>query len=188
MVGAVAEMMMAAGLLLICMGLLAGCSVQEEGYGGAKGLLVFSEAFVQGQPVPVRFTCKGEDTSPEVRWEGAPAGTRSVAVILEDPDAPGGVFTHWLVYGIPANQTELAEGIPKEKEVAGGIRQGGNDFGKYGYGGPCPPPGPAHHYVLAVYALDTPVTLGPGAERQALESAMKGHVLASTHITAVFGR
>jgi Raf kinase inhibitor-like YbhB/YbcL family protein len=109
-------------------------------------------------------------------------------LILDDPDAPGGIFTHWLVYGIPGDRLELPAALPKAKEAAGGIRQGINDFGTVGYRGPCPPEGPPHRYVLTLYALDVMVTLEPGAERQALESAMKGHVLASAKITAVFGR
>ena len=108
--------------------------------------------------------------------------------MVEDQNAPGGVFTHWMVYSIPGNRTGLSGGIPKEQQVAGGIRQGINDFGTVGYRGPCPPEGPPHRYVLTLYALDVMVTLGPGAERQALESAIKGHILASAQVLALFGR
>jgi len=143
---------------------------------------------MHGRLMPVRYTCLGEDISPVISWVQVPNGTQSIAVIVEDPDAPGGVFTHWLVYCIPAKQTELAEGIPKEKEVAGGIRQGRNDFGTAGYRGPCPPEGSSHRYILRVYALDIMVPLEGGADRKTFDAAVKGHVLDGVETGAVFGR
>jgi len=138
--------------------------------------------------MPVRYTCTGEDISPAVNWAQAPGGTRSFAVILDDPDAPGSVFTHWLVYGIPANQYELPEALPKETQVAGGILQGTNDFGTVGYQGPCPPEGSSHMYVLRVYALDGMMNLAGGADRQSFDNAIKGHVLDGVETGVVFSR
>lgn len=149
---------------------------------------VTSDAFEQGRPMLVRYSCMGEDISPVVRWTQAPIGTVSFAVIIDDPDAHGGVFTHWLVYDIPANQSELPEALPNDKMVAGGIRQGTNDFGTVGYRGPCPPRGSPHHYVLRVYALNSMVILEGGADRETFDTAMKGHVLATSQVTTTFGR
>ena len=176
--------MMVMGLLIMAMA--ASCAMQ--GGGSREGFSVSSEAFLPGEPVPVRFTCRGANTSPAVSWDRAPAGTKSFVLILDDPDAPGGIFTHWLVYGIPGDRLELPAALPKAKEAAGGIQQGINDFGTVGYRGPCPPEGPPHRYVLTLYALDVMVTLEGGAERQALESAMKGHILGGVEAGAVFGR
>jgi Raf kinase inhibitor-like YbhB/YbcL family protein len=174
------------GLLMLVV--LAGCAMQRVGSGKGGGIAVSSAAFVQGRPVPARYACTGEDLSPAVRWTGAPAGTQSFVVVLEDPDAPGGVFTHWIVYGIPPDQQELPEGLPAEPVVAGGILQGSNDFGSVGYRGPCPPRGPAHRYVLRVYALDGMPNLAAGADRIALDRVISGHILATGDTSAAFSR
>jgi Raf kinase inhibitor-like YbhB/YbcL family protein len=171
------------GLLLLV--LFAGCTGGME---EAGGISVSSDAFVQDQPIPVRYTCLGDDISPAVSWEGAPTGTQSFAVIIEDPDAPGGLFTHWLVYGIPADQSVLPEGLPEEMVVAGGIQQGTNDFGTVGYRGPCPPEGSSHRYLLRVYALDGMMNLAGGADRRTFDAVIKGHVLGAGETGAVFGR
>ncbi|MDD1654982.1 MAG: YbhB/YbcL family Raf kinase inhibitor-like protein [Methanomicrobiales archaeon] len=138
--------------------------------------------------MPARYTCLGVDISPAVNWTRAPNGTQSFAVIVEDPDAPSGLFTHWLVYGIPATQFELPEGLPKETEVADGILQGTNDFGTMGYRGPCPPKGSTHKYVLRVLALDGMMNLAGGADRETFDTVIKGHVLDTGEIGALLGR
>ena len=101
-----------------------------------------------------------------------------MALIADDPDAPGGTWVHWVIYDLPANAQELPEGVPPDRELANGARQGHNDFRKIGYGGPCPPRGPAHRYFFKLYALDTKLNLQPGATKAELERAIKGHVLA----------
>jgi len=138
-------------------------------------ITLVSPAFAQSADIPKRYTCDGEDISPALRWRNVPSGTQSFALIMDDPDAPGRTFTHWVLFNLPAAQTELAEA---QKPGALGI-SGTNDFGRLGYGGPCPPPGlGAHRYFFTVYALDVPsLNLSPGAKRADLEQAMQGHVL-----------
>jgi Raf kinase inhibitor-like YbhB/YbcL family protein len=136
-----------------------------------------SHAFVDGQPIPKQFTCDGSDTPPPLTVSDAPAGVQSYAVIMDDPDAPHGTFTHWLAYDIPASQGEL--------QVVGGktLR---NDFGHQGYGGPCPPHGHgAHRYYISVFAVDTASLTLPGQTRDDLEAALEGHTLAKA---AMMGR
>lgn len=149
---------------------------------------VETSAFSPGGNIPAQFTCSGANVSPALRWSGVPGGTKSLAVIAHDPDAPSGDFTHWLLYGIAPSRTELAENVPSQAEVAGVGRQGKNGFGKTGYGGPCPPPGKPHRYYFVVYALDSELQLPAGAERGALESAMRGHVLAQGEAMGKFAR
>lgn len=118
-----------------------------------------SSALASGGEIPVQYTCDGADRSPPLRWSDPPAKTKSFALIVDDPDAPGGAWVHWLLYGIPAGLRELPEGIPARDTVPGIGTQGLNDFRKVGYGGPCPPRGPAHRYFFKLYALDTELTL-----------------------------
>lgn len=137
--------------------------------------VLLSPAFEEGGTIPARYTCDGEDVSPELRWEGAPAETRSFALIMDDPDAPGGTFTHWVLFDIPANRTSLPEGVrPDEVGVSGR-----NSFGRTGYGGPCPPPGHGpHRYFFTLYALDIETLgLSAGAPRAEVEASMQGHVI-----------
>jgi hypothetical protein len=143
-----------------------------------------------GQPIDARFTCDGDDLSPVLSWEGVPEGSRSLALALEDPDAPGATFTHWLVYRLDPRSTDLPEGIPEEAEAAAlvGLRQGENDFGDAGYGGPCPPGGEEHRYVFRLLALDAPPDLEAGADRAAFDEAVAPHVLAEARLTATYAR
>ena len=175
-------------VVLLLLVMLAGCAVQEGTPEEAGRISVSSDAFVHGRLMPVRYSCLGEDISPAVNWTRAPNGTQSFAVIVEDRNAPGGIFTHWLVYGIPAYQSDLPEGLPKEREVAGGIRQGTNDFGTVGYRGPCPPEGSSHMYVLRVYALDGMMNLAGGADRETFDAVIKGHVLDGVETGVLFSR
>lgn len=141
-----------------------------------------------GGPIDARYTCDGDDVSPALGWEGAPAGTRELALVVDDPDANG--FTHWLVYGIPSGVTSLPEGVPQNGEVEGPtpLRQGENDFGDTGWGGPCPPGGEQHRYVFRLLALDAELALEPGASRGAFEDAVEGHVVAEARIEASYAR
>jgi Raf kinase inhibitor-like YbhB/YbcL family protein len=148
-----------------------------------------STAFRDGAAIPVKHTCDGVDVSPPLAWTGAPAGTRSFALIADDPDAPAGSWVHWVVYNLPAAVSELPENVAKVEALdLGGARQGRNDFRRPGYGGPCPPPGPAHRYVFTLYALDAPLTLKAGAQRKDVETTMEGHVLGSAQLLGTYAR
>jgi len=147
-----------------------------------------TSSFSNGGEIPKKFTCSGADVSPELAWSEAPAGTKSFALIADDPDAPGGTYTHWVVYDLPANKASLPENVAKTDEISGGGKQGRNDFRKIGYGGPCPPPGKAHRYFFRLNALDKMLNLSAGAGRQDVEQAMKGHVLGEAEVMGRFAR
>jgi len=147
-----------------------------------------SSAFKNNEQIPRKYTCEGQDISPPLKWEGYPAGTKSFALIVEDLDAPGGVFTHWIMYNIPAGVSELKEGVKPVEELSSGAMQGVNDFKKIGYGGPCPPPGKAHRYVFKLYALNSPLDLKPGASKEEVLKAMSRHILAEASLTGVYSR
>lgn len=140
----------------------------------------------QGENMPKKFTCEGDNVSPDLRWTTPPAGTHSFALIVDDPDAPSGTWVHWVIYDLPAAQRELPGGQPKQDRVIGGARQGRNDFGRIGYSGPCPPAGSAHRYYFKLYALDIQLALQPGASKQDVLEAAKGHVLATAQLMARF--
>lgn len=145
-------------------------------------------AFGQGDVIPDRFACTGENLSPELTWGKPPAGTESLALIFDDPDAPGGSWVHWIIYNLPGAQTGLAEGMKPLSEHPDGSLSGSNSWGESGYGGPCPPPGSTHEYVFMLYALDSRLDLGAGASKKQLLAAMEGHVLAETRLSAFFSR
>ncbi len=133
--------------------------------------------FAHGANIPQAFTCDGEDRSPALEWSGAPAGTKTFALIADDPDAPVGTWVHWVIYNIPAAVPSLTGGVEKKEQLPDGSRQGRNDFRKIGYNGPCPPPGKGHRYFFKLYALSAELTLAPGATKAEVERAMGGHVL-----------
>ena len=167
------------------------CSCDEksvEGEGGAKmEMKVTSPAFASEGMIPSKYTCDGDDVSPALTWEGIPEGTKSIALINDDPDAPRGTWVHWVLFNIPANVSELAEDVPPDKKLANGAKHGMNDFRKYGYGGPCPPSG-THRYYFKVYALDAELALEPGITKAELEKAMKGHILAQGQLMGKYKR
>jgi Raf kinase inhibitor-like YbhB/YbcL family protein len=146
-----------------------------------------SLAFLDGEPIPRRYTCDGEDVSPPLAWSGVPPGTKSLALVCDDPDAPLGTWTHWVLYGLPPEADHLPGHLPTHGLLEDGTRQGLNDFGNVGYGGPCPPRG-THRYVFALYALDAEPPRAPGATVTALRTAVEGHVLASARLTGTYGR
>ena len=147
-----------------------------------------SSAFKPDEFIPKKHSCEGEDVSPQLSWMGAPEGTRSFALIMDDPDAPPGTWVHWVLYDLPATARELAENVPKSEELASGARQGRNDFRKIGYGGPCPPPGPTHRYFFKLYALDAKLNLKAGTTKADVEKTMKGHILAQAELVGRYGR
>ena len=122
-------------------------------------MTITSTAFTECDPIPSKYTCDGEDLSPPLVWTGVPSGAKSLALITDDPDAPVGAWTHWMLFNMPASLSGLSEGIPKNPIVEGIGTQGNNDFRKTGYNGPCPPKGKAHRYFLKLYALDTTLNL-----------------------------
>ena len=145
---------------------------------------LISSAFAGGRAIPRQYTCDGAGRSPLLRWSGAPAGTGSFALVVHDPDAPGGDFTHWLLFDIPAGVHELHEGATTLPGISGT-----NDFGHLGYGPPCPPPGPRHRYVFALFALDRPsLGLHRGAHRAQVEAALHGHIRARAELMGVYRR
>ena len=140
-----------------------------------------------GSVLPDVYTCKGASESPEVTWDGVPAGTKSLALILDDPDAPGGRFTHWLVFNIPPDTRGFARAQPNAKVLANGAQQGANSAGSRGYYPPCPPIGTTHRYVFRLYAVDMDITQ-PTADRESIDWALTGHTIAKTEFTTTFRR
>jgi Raf kinase inhibitor-like YbhB/YbcL family protein len=167
---------------------LGGAFTFAEGRGGSMSFQIASTSFSSGSTIPKKFTCDGPDVSPELSWKEAPAATQSFALIMDDPDAPVGTWVHWVLYNVPGNTTQLAEGVEKREQLANGATQGRNDFRRIGYGGPCPPPGTPHRYFFKLYALDTKLSLKPGATKQELEGAIKGHILGQTELMGRYGR
>ncbi len=152
---------------------------------------ILSSAFRGGEEIPRKYTREGEDVSPPLAVEGVPGGARSLALIVDDPDAPNRTWVHWLIWDIPASRTELPEGVPTDGTVPAleGARQGVNDFDRIGWGGPMPPRGHGtHHYRFTVHALSEELGLDPGADRSALEAAMQGRVLARARLTGTYER
>jgi Raf kinase inhibitor-like YbhB/YbcL family protein len=139
-------------------------------------LKITSKAFANGEMIPSKYTCDGPNTSPALTWSGLPEGTKELALIVDDPDAPSGLFVHWVIYHISPTITELEEGIPPAETLPNGARQGTNGFHKIGYGGPCPPSG-THRYFFHLYALNTQLALHAGASRADFDAAMSGHTL-----------
>jgi len=149
---------------------------------------LMSSAFADGSPIPVKHTCDGQDVSPPLEWSNLPQGARSLALIADDPDAPGGTWVHWVLYNLPATVSELREGMPTTETIPTGVAQGRNDFRRIGYGGPCPPRGNAHRYFFRIYALDTELSLKPGATKKDLLRAMEGHILAEGQLRGTYKR
>lgn len=157
--------------------------------GGKKPTIaVTSKTVKEGASVPVNHTADGKDVSPEITWEKGPAETKTYAVTVEDPDAPNGLWFHWIVFNIPAETTQFKENMPKKPTFKDGTTQGTNDFDKVGYNGPAPPKGKAHHYNFKVFALDQKLDLKPGAKKDELYGAMKGHVVAKGSLTGTYQR
>jgi hypothetical protein len=148
---------------------------------------IASEAFTDGGHIPAKYTCDGNDVSPPIQWTDIPAQAKSVALICDDPDAPKKDFTHWVLYDLPPGTRTLPEHVSGGQELPDGGRQGKNDFGKVGYGGPCPPSG-RHRYRFTLYALDTELGVPPAAIRSDVENAMKGHVLETAQLTGIYAR
>ncbi len=166
--------------LLICFVLLFSCA--------GLCLTLESPAFDDGSYIPSRYTCTSYDYSPPLKWYDIPEGTKSFVVICDDPDAPFKVWVHWVIFNIPKNVNHLEENIPKVGLLSSGAVQGVNDFGKIGYGGPCPPPGKPHRYFFKLYAVDTMLNLRAGATKGEVLKAIKGHVLGEAQLIGLYRR
>jgi len=148
---------------------------------------ITSSAFEDGGLIPAKYTCDGADVSPPLQWDTVPEGTRSIALICDDPDAPMGTWVHWVLFNLPSDAKELVENIPSDKILPDGARQGLSDFGRVGYGGPCPPGG-THRYFFKIYALDTEVGLQAGADKRRLLKTMEGHILSQGQLIGKYKR
>jgi Raf kinase inhibitor-like YbhB/YbcL family protein len=146
-----------------------------------------STAFTAEGMIPSLYTCDGQDISPDLHWDAPPTGTQSLALIVDDPDAPGEIFVHWVLYDLPPEIHQLPKAIATQAELPGGGVQGKNDFGNLGYGGPCPPNG-IHRYLFKLYALDRQLGLKSGATKAQLEAAMNGHILAAAELIGRYAR
>ncbi len=154
--------------------------------GGTEGSMrLRSTSFADGQPIPAAYTPDGEDKAPEMHWEGVPEGAKSLALLCDDPDAPGGTFTHWIVVDMLPVVTFILEGAPKTKMLVNGGMHGVNSFGNLGWGGPCPPSG-THRYVFTLLALDHRPKFVAPPTREQFDAATKGHVLAAARLTGLY--
>ena len=171
-----------------CTALLVGVAVAALliGAGGAS-MELKSSAFQPGAMIPAKYTCDGEDISPPLNWSDPPAGTKSVALISDDPDAPVGTWVHWVMWNIPASTRALEENLPKKASLPNEARQGTTDFRRIGYGGPCPPSG-THRYFFKLYALDATLNLPASTTKKDLENAMQGHILAQAELIGKYHR
>lgn len=150
---------------------------------------ISSTAFTDRGSIPPQYTCEGSGISPALRWEEIPKGTKSLALIVDDPDAPAGTWVHWLVYNIPPDAKTLPQGVPTLENLPHHVLQGRNSFHKIGYGAPCPPPGHGpHRYFFRLYALDALLDIRPGIDRRELEEAMKGRILGRAELMGRFER
>jgi hypothetical protein len=151
------------------------------------GLVLTSAVFRDGGRIPSTYTCDGIGISPPLAWSGTPNGTKSIALIVDDPDAPRGIFTHWVIFNIPATDNSLQENASATGNMPTGATQGSNSGGRIGYTSPCPPSG-THHYLFHLYALDMQLTIRAGATKQDLLTAIAGHILAEAQLTGLYSR
>lgn len=179
-----------AGAVLLVLGLvdLTGANDAAVEPGDKNAMQLTSSVFAEGEGIPVKYTCDGKNISPPLQWTGLPPGTKSLVLIVDDPDAPSGTWVHWVLYDLPASASELPEDITKGQYLPSGAKQGLNDFKHLGFGGPCPPPGNPHRYFFKLYALDVKLDLKPGAVKQMIEHAMDKHVLAQGQLMGTYRR
>jgi len=179
-------------ILLLVPIVLCSCKQRKQAQGKvekekAMDIKVTSPAFEQGGMIPAKYTCDGSDISPPLKLQSVPDGTKSIALISDDPDAPMGTWVHWVLYNLPGDTKELAEDIPRVEKLDNGALQGMNSWPKLGYGGPCPPSG-THRYFFKIYALDTTLDLEAGATKKDVLKAMQGHILAQGQLMGKYRR
>jgi Raf kinase inhibitor-like YbhB/YbcL family protein len=179
-------------LVIVSVLLFCSCKEAEQADSGAEGgkkmdIKITSSAFEEGGLIPAKYTCDGADISPPLQWDAVPEGTKSIALISDDPDAPVGTWVHWVLFNLPAETRELAENTPADRTLPNGAGQGTSDFGRIGYGGPCPPSG-THRYFFKIYALDVELDLAAGARKAALLKAMEGHIIGQGQLIGKYKR
>ncbi|MBI4782422.1 MAG: YbhB/YbcL family Raf kinase inhibitor-like protein [Oscillatoriophycideae cyanobacterium NC_groundwater_1537_Pr4_S-0.65um_50_18] len=177
---------------MLVTGVITGCALGDRPVESPSPVLssqfrLTSPVFADESLIPAKFTCDGENISPMLQWDQPPTQTKSLALIVEDPDAPGQTFTHWVLYDLPPDTRQLPEKVSPQPFLQAGGLQGKSSFGKYGYGGPCPPSG-THRYLFKLYALDQILDLPPGTTQTDLVEAMQGHVLAEAKLTGKYAR
>jgi hypothetical protein len=187
------------GLVLVAVGLLfTGCTKNQPAPAPDRAVVpdkallgpwvLSSTVLTEGQPIDKKYTCDGNNISPPLSWTAPPANAASLALIVDDPDAPSGTFTHWLLYAVLPSRTSLAEGIEKVAAVKDVGRQGKSDFGKVGYGGPCPPAGKPHHYRFKLLALSADPGIAAEADRAAVDKAIAGRIIGQAMVTVLYTR
>ncbi len=152
-------------------------------------LKLISPSFKDGDGIPTKFTCEGDDVSPPLKWENSPIGTKSFVVILEDPEdttAPGGIFLHWTIFNIPSDTMELAENVSATSQMPKNVKEGKNDFGKIGYGGPCPDGSGKHKYRFTLYSIDIKLSLETGISKEQLLNSIKGHIIEQAELRGLY--
>ncbi len=177
-------------VLLLVLSLVAGVRLGmpvEETATRRDTMELNSSAFSQGRAIPTKYTCDGKDVSPPLTWTETPPGTKSLALIADDPDAPMGTWVHWVIYNLPPAMRQLPEELPTDGRLPDGTIQGKTDFGRPGYGGPCPPSG-THRYFFHLFALDTTLALPPASTSKQLKAAMQGHILAEAQLMGTYRR
>jgi Raf kinase inhibitor-like YbhB/YbcL family protein len=177
-------------LPVLCLtAILPGCEAAEPPPEEMEMTLALSStAFQEGDSIPDRYTCEGQDVSPPLSWGEPPAGTQSLVLIVDDLDSPGGRFTHWVIFDIPPNSRGLTESVPAQPRLPSGALQGKNDFGNIGYGGPCPPSGKPHRYRFILYAVDCSSGLEEGASKKQVLGAVEDHVVARGQLIGMYQR
>ncbi len=180
-------------VMIFLLAVVSGCTATEkkenvEEVNDMQNISISAQAFRAGENIPAEYTCDGKNISPALSWSGIPAGAKSIALIMDDPDAPGGTFVHWVLYNVSPDTQKLPKGIPRNETLADGSRQGNTSYGRPGYGGPCPPAGKPHRYYFKIYALDIKLDLSHGATKADVERAMKGHMLAQGELLGKYGR
>ncbi len=179
-------------IIIFFLAAISGCVAEEKKDNtrevAMQNISISAEAFKEGGNIPAVYTCDGRDISPALTWSGIPAGTKSIALIMDDPDAPHGTFIHWVLFNIPPDARGLPEAVPKNETLKDGSRQGNTSFGRVGYGGPCPPSGKPHRYYFKLYALDTKLDMPVGVTKADVEKAMNGHMLAKGELMGKYGR
>lgn len=161
--------------------------IYSQSKGGSKVMEIKSSAFKNSEMIPAKYTFDGLNVSPPLSWDIVPKGAKSIALICDDPDAPAGTWVHWVIFNLPPNLSELPENIPSQKILPNGAKQGTNDFGEIGYGGPAPPSG-THRYYFKIYALDIMLNLKEGSNKQQLLKAMEGHILSKGELIGKYKR
>jgi Raf kinase inhibitor-like YbhB/YbcL family protein len=173
--------------------LLCSCKEAKQANLNAEGdkqimdIKITSSAFAEGGMIPAKYTCDGADISPPLQWDAVPEGTKTVALISDDPDAPMGTWVHWVLFNLPPDVKELPENVPPDETLSNGATQGTSSFQKIGYGGPCPPSG-THRYFFKLYALDADLDLDSSANKARLIKAMEGHIIGEGQLIGKYKR